>query len=58
MLNFVECFFSVYGDDHVFFVLFVDVVDDDDGFSNVVPSLSALIFEESTKLNMLWDIQL
>ena len=39
MLNFVECFFSVYGDDYVVFVLFVDVVDDVDGFSSVVPSL-------------------
>ena len=39
MLNFVKCFFSIYGDDRVVFVLlFVDVVDDD-GFSNVVPSL-------------------
>ena len=36
----VECFFSIYGDDHVVFVfLFVDVVYDVDGFSNVVPSL-------------------
>ena len=34
MLNFVECFFSIYGDDHV-----VDVVDDVDGFWNVVSSL-------------------
>ena len=40
MLNFVKCFFSIYGDEHVVFVpLFVDVVDDVDGFSNVVPSL-------------------
>ena len=40
MLNFVECFFSVYGDDHVILVLlFVDVVDVVDGFLNVVPSL-------------------
>ena len=40
MLNFVECFFSIYGDDHVVFVfLFVYVVDDVDGFLNVVPSL-------------------
>ena len=40
MLNFVECFFSTYGDDHVVFVFhFVDVVDDVDGFLNVVPSL-------------------
>ena len=40
MLNFIKCFFSIYGDDHVVFVfLFVDVVDDVDGFSNVVPSL-------------------
>ena len=39
MLNFVECFFSIYGDDHMVFVLFVDVVDDVDGFSNVVHSL-------------------
>ena len=39
MLNFVECFFSIYGDDHVVFVLFVDVVDDVDGYSNIVPSL-------------------
>ena len=39
MLNFVECFFSIYGDVHVFFVfLFVYVVDDD-GFLNVVLSL-------------------
>ena len=39
MLNFVECFFSICGDDRVVFVfLFVDVVDDVDGFSNV-PSL-------------------
>ena len=38
MLNFVKCFFSIYGDDHVVFVLFVDVVDNVDGFSNV-PSL-------------------
>ena len=30
MLNFVKCFFSIYGDDHVFFVLFVDVVYDVD----------------------------
>ena len=40
MLNFVECFFSIYGDDCVVFVLlFVDVVDDVDGFSNVGASL-------------------
>ena len=40
MLNFVECFFNIYGDDHVVFVfLFVDVVDDVDGFLNVVPFL-------------------
>ena len=39
MLNFVECFFGIYGDDHVIFVLFVYVVGDVDGFSNVVPSL-------------------
>ena len=40
MLNFVECFFSIYADDHVFFVLlFVDVVDDVDRFSNIVSSL-------------------
>ena len=38
MLNFVECFFSIHGD-MVFVLLFVDVVDDDDGFSNIVPSL-------------------
>ena len=29
----------IYGDDHVVFVLFVYVVDDVDGFFNVVPSL-------------------
>ena len=40
VLNFVKCFFSICGDDHVVFVLlFVDVVDDVDGFLNVVPSL-------------------
>ena len=40
MLNFVKCFFSIYGDDYVVFVLlFVDVVDDVDGLSNVVPFL-------------------
>ena len=40
MFNFVECFFSIYGDDHVLFVLlYVDVVDDVYGFSNVAPSL-------------------
>ena len=40
MLNFVECFFSIYGDDLVVFdLLFTHVVDDADGFSNVVPSL-------------------
>ena len=40
MLNIVKCFFSIFGHDHVIFVLlFVDVVDDVDGFSNIVPSL-------------------
>ena len=40
MLNFVRCFFSIHGDDHVVFVfLFVDVVDDFDEFLNVVPTL-------------------
>ena len=42
MLNFVKCFSSIFGYDHVLFVfvfLFVDVVDDVDGFLNVVPSL-------------------
>ena len=40
MLNFVECFFGIYGDDHVVSVLlFVDVVCDADGFLNVVSSL-------------------
>ena len=39
MLNFVECFFCFCGDDHVLFVLIlVNVVDDADGFQNVVPS--------------------
>ena len=40
MLNTVKSFFSIYGDDQVVFVfIFVDVVDDVDGFLNVVPSL-------------------
>ena len=40
MLNFVKCFLSIYGDDHVVFVLlFTDVVDDVHRFLNVVPSL-------------------
>ena len=40
MLNFVKWFFSIHGDDHVVLVLlFVDVVDDVGGFSNIVPSL-------------------
>ena len=41
MFNFVKSFFTIYGDDHVIFVLlFVDVVDDVDGFLNIVPSLN------------------
>ena len=45
MLNFVECFFSIYGVAHVVFVLlFVDVVDDVDGFSNpCIPDESHLV---------------
>ena len=39
MMNFVKCFFSIYGNEHVVFVLFVDVMDGVDGFSNIVPSL-------------------
>ena len=39
-VEFCQMFFSIYGDDHVIFVfLFVDVVYDVDGYSNVVPSL-------------------
>ena len=39
VLNVFKCFFSIYEDDHVVFVLFVNVVDDVDGFLKVVPSL-------------------
>ena len=38
-VEFCQMLFSIYGDDHVFVLLFVDVVHDADGFSNVVPSL-------------------
>ena len=41
MLNFVECSFSIYGDDPVTSVLFVDVVYDFDRFLKIVPSYSA-----------------
>ena len=39
-VEFCRMLFQLYGDDHVVFVLlFVDVVDDVGGFSNVVPSM-------------------
>ena len=38
-VEFCLMLFCIYGDDHVGFVLFVDVVDDVDGFSNIVSSL-------------------
>ena len=39
-VEFCRMIFSIYGDDHVVFVLlFFHVVDDVDGFLNVVPSL-------------------
>ena len=52
-VEFVECFFCIYGDDHVVFVLFfVYIVDDVDGFSNDVPSLHP--WEESHSV-MVYD---
>ena len=54
VVNFVKCFFSIYGDVHVVFgLLFVDIVDDVDGFSNVVSSLQP--WDES-RLTMMDDI--
>ena len=52
MLNFVKCFFGIYGDGHVVFVLFVYVVGGVGGFSNVVPSLH--LWDES-HLVMVYD---
>ena len=40
MLNFVKCFFCIYWDDHMIFILpFVNVVHHIDWFANIEPSL-------------------